>query len=149
MAGFTFKFQSMLNVKEKLQEQKELEFGKAVQAYELEKRKFDILVKQREANILGLKDAIEKKVSPREIASYNSFINKLKNDMDKQKVTITQAEEYVEKKRLELQNAIVETKKYEKLKEKDLEEYVLEQKSKENQALDEIVTYRFTNSDED
>lgn len=148
MAGFTFKFQSMLNVKEKLQEQKEAEFGKAIQSYEFEKRKFEIIVKEREFNILGLKDAIEQKVSPREIASYNSYINKLKNDMEKQLVTITQAEEYVEKKRLELQNSIIETKKYEKLKEKDLEEYMLEQKSKENQALDEIVTYRFTNSED-
>lgn len=148
MAKFVFRFQSMLNVKEKLQEQKEAEFGKAIQSLEYEKKKYDEIDLNRQNSILALKERINTKISPKEVSEYNSYINKLKNDLSMQKKVIVKAENLVELKRLELQNAIMETKKYEKLKEKDYELYMEEQKIKENQALDEVVTYRYTNNKE-
>lgn len=147
MPKFLFKFQSLLNVKEKLQEQKETEFGKAVQSLEFEKKKLSILIKTRDYNIDELRNSIETSVSPRQISEFNSYINKLKNDIELQQNVIKKSEDFVEKKRLELQEAMAETKKYEKLKEKEYEQYVMEIKSKENIALDEIVTYRFSNSE--
>lgn len=148
MAKFNFRFQSMLNVKEKLQEQKEAEFGKAIQSLEFEKKKYDEIVLNRQNSITALKELINTKISPKEVSEYNSYINKLKNDLVIQQKVIVKAENLVELKRKELQSAIMETKKYEKLKEKDYEIFMEELKVKENQELDEVVTYRYTNNKE-
>lgn len=149
MAKFIFKFQSLMNVKEKLKEQKEVEFGKAVQNYEIEKNKLNDIDSKKTQAIVQLKANISNRVSAREVFEYNAYIDKLKKDSIAQHKNIQKAEQEVERVRVELSEAIMEIKKYEKLKEKDLSIYNEEIKQKENAFVDEIVTYKFTKKDEE
>ncbi len=149
MPKFQFKFQQMLNINEKLKDQKQIEFGKAVQSLELEKDKLIQLENSLNESVLALKESIQRKVSPRTVHEYNSFINLVKKQIVTQHKNVEQAEAYVEKVRAELAEALMEIKKYEKLKEKDYEQFIEEVKQKDNAFIDEIVTYKYTKKDED
>lgn len=149
MAKFVFKFQTMLNIKEKLKDQKQIEFGKAIQALEEEKNKKTFLENSLQESVDGLKECVQTKVSPRLVFEYNAYIKKIKDDIINQDKNIIKAEEIVEEVRTQLQEALMEIKKYEKLKEKDLQNYIEEEKQKENSFIDEIVTYKYTNKDKD
>ncbi len=149
MPKFVFKFEQMLNINEKLKDQKQIEFGKAVQNLESEKQKLFDFENSLSESVLALKDSIQKKVSPRTIHEYNSYISLLKKEIVKQHRNVQIAEDIVERVRVELAEALMEIKKYEKLKEKDLEQYIEEMKQKENAFIDEIVTYKYTKKDEE
>ncbi len=149
MPKFIFRFEQMLNINEKLKEQKEIEYGKAVQAYELEKEKLIGYENSLQQSVVSMRDSINAKISPRMMSEYNSYIKLLKKNIEVQARVVFKAYEEVERLRVELSKALMEIKKYEKLKEKDLEEYVEEIKQKENAFVDEIVTYKYSKSDEE
>ncbi len=149
MPKFVFKFQQMLNINEKLKDQKEIEFGKAVQALEAEKDKLTGYHRSMYESINSMRDSINNGISPQLLFEYNSYIKLLKKNIEVQNKNVIIADQNVEKVRVELSKAIMEIKKFEKLKEKDLEEYITEIKQKENVFVDEIVTYKYSKNDEE
>lgn len=148
MGKFAFRFEQMLGISEKLKDQKQMEFGKAVQIYEQEKEKLNIIENSLLNTYDKLKETVSNKVNPQMVFEYNSYISKLKKDIEKQHMLVKNANDKVSEVRVELNNALMEIKKYEKLKEKDYEAYIEEEKQKENSFIDEIVTYKYTNKEE-
>ncbi len=149
MPKFVFKFEQMLNINEKLKDQKQIEFGKAVQALEAEKAKLTEYHRSMHYSVIDMRESLNSGISPRMMSEYNSYIKLLKKNIEIQNKNVIIADENVEKVRVELSKALMEIKKYEKLKEKDLEEYLTELKQKENVFVDEIVTYKYSKKDEE
>jgi flagellar FliJ protein len=142
MAKFVYSLKSVLNVKEKFEDQKKLEYGQAVRKLEDEREKKKILLSKKEANISLFRKKLDIKISPDEIKTINHYTELLKKNIIAQEVAIEKATAFMEKKRAELSDAMKERKKYEKIKEKRYEEYLIEEKKEEQKFIDGIVSYK-------
>lgn len=143
MAGFKFRLQSFLGVKEKIEEQKKLDYGKALKKLEEEKEEKRRLINIKDNAIELFKESIKTNIEPEELKRYNIYIDLMKKKIKQQDVLIEIAEKNAEKKRNELVNAMKERKMLDTLKEKDRVEYNIEQLRVEQKIIDEIVSYQY------
>lgn len=144
MAKFVFRLASLLSLKEKIEDQKEMEYGQAVQLLEEEKRRASILKNRRVECIEEFKKKIESDIDTAAVARYNAFLKDLSERIERQDEAVRRAERFVEQKRQELVEAMRERKTYEKLKEKDYETFVEEEKHAEEKETDIVVSYRYS-----
>ncbi len=143
MAKFNFKLQNFLSIKEKLEEQKKLEYGKAISELELEKQKKLLLDGEKCNNIEQFRNEIEKRVDPRTFNSYNRYIDFLKKQIVRQEREIEKKTIFAEQKREELVQSVKERKMFDKLKEHAKESFIKEENLAEQKRLDEIVSYNY------
>ena len=143
MAKFIFKMQSLLSIKEKLEDKSKTEYGKALNKLEEEKNILLSLENKKQENIAMLKQSIETGVRPNHIDNINKYISFIDKKIQEQQENINKAEEIVEEKRLELLEAMKQRKVLEALKEKEKENYFKEELNKEQKIIDEIVSYKY------
>jgi len=142
MAKFIFRLQPILGLKEKIEDLKKNEFGKAVALLAMERQKKIEMEQLKADTIDGFRDSIKQGINPDDIRQHNWYINKLKHMIEKQVQVIFRAEAHVEEKRAELVEAMREKKTLETLKENEFEEYLEEEKRAEGKIVDEIVSYQ-------
>lgn len=135
--------QTLLNLKDKIEKRKELEYGQALAKLEEERRIKRELEGSKKKNIDDFRGGLNEAIKPLDIRSYNQFIDYLKKKIKAQEAVIKKAEAFAETKRLELVEAMKERKTLEALKEKDFEEYKVEEARAEQRIIDEIVSFRF------
>jgi flagellar FliJ protein len=143
MAKFIFKLQSFLGVKEKIEEQKKNEYGKALNILEEEKNKKQELLNRQVSTISHLKQKINEGIKPSEIKQYNNFISYIENEITRQEEVIIKAQKLVDRKREELVNAMKDKKILEILKENEYIEYIKEEKKAEQKFIDELVSFKY------
>ena len=144
MPRFQFRLQQFLGVKEQIEDQKEMEYGKALQRLEEEKQKLRELNEQRLQTIEDLRQALTKAIAPIEIRRYNNSIERFKHHIKVQEERVTAAENFVEEKRQELVQAMKERKALEVVKDSAMEEYLREMDLKERKLVDELVSFKYT-----
>jgi len=144
MAKFVFSMESMLRLKTRIEEQKEQEFAKALKKLYEEQEVLQKMNVDKEFAIKKLKGDIGIKITPIEFGRLNRYIEFMKEKMEIQKTVIIKAEKFVEEKRLNLIEATKERKMLDKLKERKFEEYIDEEKKKEQKVVDEIVSYKYS-----
>jgi len=145
MAKFNFRLQNYLSLKEKLEEQRKLEYGMALAALENERRAEAAIIAEKADKINEFSEMARKKIEPDKFALYNIYIEILKKRLIEQKKRVAQAEAFAEKKRLILVEAMKEKKALQRLREKDYEEYATEEKRLEQRVVDETVSYKYAN----
>lgn len=143
MAKFIFNMQSLLNIKEKLEDKSKTEYGKALNKLEEEKNILLSLENKKRENILSFKQSISLSVKPNYIDSINKYISFIDKKIEEQQENIDKAKKFVEEKRLQLLEAIKQRKVLEALKEKEKENYFKEELKKEQKVIDEIVSYKY------
>lgn len=142
---FKFSLQPVLSLKEKIEDSKKRDFGKAIQEEEkikeekikLEEEKLEALNSAREQS----KDRVNV-VYIKAFNHYNTYINQA---IETKNEELKVAHQKVEEKRAELLEAMKERKILDNLKEIHLEAYLEEEKHAEQRLTDDIVTYRFRN----
>ena len=147
MAKFKFRLQSYLGVKEKIEEQKKLEYGKAVRKVEEEKRTKDAYETETAAQLGEMRAEMAGRVSPEKFIQYKQYITHLERQIIRQEAEIKRAEKHAESKRIELLGAVKQRKMVDVLKEHKYTEYLEEEKIAEQKIVDEIVSFRFGNYD--
>ncbi len=140
---FKFRLQSYLNVKEKIEEQRKLEYSKAIAKLEEEKMKMDFLIKQKSDTINNFKSSLEMRINPQLYNDYNNYIEALKKEIEIQNSLVKKAEAFVEERRKALVEAVKERKILDKLKENKKIDYTKEEILKDAKLVDEIVSYKF------
>lgn len=140
--GFQFQFQSILDLKIRLEDLKKAKLGEVTEILNLEMEKLDILIKEKKNQFKLMKEKRDNGFTPSELVSYNNYMERLKKSISIQEVVVQKAREKVEAARIELVNAAKERKMFETLKEKKQEEYWEEYYRKEQITLDEIASYR-------
>lgn len=145
MAKFSFRLQSFLNLKEKLEDQKKLDYGRALSQLEQEKQKKIQMETEKDENILFFRENIQQKINPSTIQGYNDYIELMKKKIVAQQKVIIKAENMAEKKRIALIEAMKERKTLDALKDKAHIEYVQSEKIAEQKIVDEIVSYQYNN----
>ena len=141
--AFNFKFQSILDLKTRLEDQKKSKYGEANEELKQQQDKLNVLFEERTYQYNLMRDKVKSGLTPKELIVYNNYMERLRRSIEIQKVVVEKAKKAVEQARLELVEAAKQRKMFETLKEKQLEEYWEDYYKKEQAQLDEIVSYKY------
>lgn len=142
MAKFKFKLQSFLGVKQKIEDQKKNEYGKALNVLKQEEQKKIELLNQHSNTLNEMRNKISKGIKPTQLQQYNNFIAYTLEQIQLQETVIQKAKAMAENKRQELVDAMKSRKMLETLKDHEYEDYLKEEKKAEQKILDEIASFR-------
>lgn len=145
MPRFQFRLQQYLGVKQQIENQKELEYAKALRVVEEEKQRLEEFRKRKDETVESLRKSVSTRISPFEIRRYNNNIERLKHQIVAQEERVEAAKRMAEQKRQELVQAMKERKALEKVKETQLEEFLKEADLAERKQIDELISFKYTN----
>ncbi|MBE5936438.1 MAG: flagellar export protein FliJ [Lachnospiraceae bacterium] len=144
MAKFIFKFENILKIKYKVEEQRKAEFGMAMKRLEDAKQSLvDMLIRQDEYEIL-LTELAQNGASALELKQASEKIDVIKVYVVNIKEQIVIEEGRVEIARNNFNEAMKERKIFEKLKEKEFERFKLEVNAQEMKEVDELVSFKYS-----
>lgn len=144
MAKFVFKMQNILDVKLKLEDQAKSAYAAANAALEVEKEKQRLLEGRKEGYEEQLTSIMHAALSVKEICRLENAVEVMKYRIQEQMVMVKNAELQLKKTQKILQDAMVERKTYEKLRENAFEEFKQEINAQEKKEVDELVSYTFS-----
>lgn len=141
MAKFVYRMQSILNIKEKMEEQAKVAFGMANAALRTEEERLERL-KQRKIQYLAEGAVLRQtRLEPLKLQENEAALKYIEQEIKDQKIRIKRAEEAVERARIVLQEYMIERKTHEQLKEAAFEEFKEELAKEESKEVDELVSY--------
>lgn len=140
--GFEFRFENLLSFKIKKEDEAKMQLSEAVQAMEVEKNKLSTLEKQYEYALQRWNESTKQQFRVSEIQLTSNHIQWLSDLIELQEKILRNAEENVEKCRLILVEAKKETRKFEKIKEKDFELFQQAEQKMEIASIDQFVSHR-------
>ena len=143
MARFSYRMQSILNLKMKLESQAKMEFGAAKVKLDTENEKLTLLGNRLtgyEEEGRNLRASVLNTVRLRENQEAIRCMQELIRVQERQ---VELAEQEVEAARTKLQEVMTERKTHEKLKEHAFEEYVVEENRRESKEVDELTSYTY------
>lgn len=123
MAKFIFKMESILSVKEKLEEQAKAEYSIEIMKLRQEEEKLEELENRKNAYQTRLYEAVMDTLNISEIKILEDSVENIKYNIKLQLIVIANQQKNVDRAREKLDNAMKERKTYEKLKEKAFEEF--------------------------
>lgn len=141
---FKFKLEKVLQMKIEEEEEQKRVFARAKKKLLEEEEKLQNLIKTFQYKQEEYKLKLTQVCQPDYFLNFNKYLDKLKKDIELQKIVVEQAKIQVEIEQRKLQEKMNERKTFEKLKEKEYQRYLQEQKMLENKFLDEIANIRFS-----
>lgn len=136
--------QNILDVKLKLEDQAKSAYAAANAALEVEKEKQRLLEGRKEGYEEQLTSIMRATLSVKEICRLENAVEVMKYRIQEQMVMVRNAELQLKKTQKILQDAMVERKTYEKLRENAFEEFKQEINAQEKKEVDELVSYTFS-----
>ena len=143
MAKFVYKMQSLLNIKEKLEEQEKTAYGLARAALNEEESKLAEFIAKKNFYIEEKRVGMSAALHVHELTQLEHAIKSMEYKIAEQVLVVKQAEKRVALAQARLENAMKERKMQEKLREKALEQFMQELEATEQQEINELVTFRF------
>lgn len=141
MAKFIYRMQSILNIKEKMEEQAKMEFAQARIRLTEEEERLEYLTDRKDAYVSRGRELQADSLNVFDIMENRDAIALMKEFIEEQKRAVAKAERQLEEARLKLQNAMQESKTHERLREKAFEEFVKEINAQEAKEIDELTSY--------
>ncbi len=142
MGKFTFRFDTILTTKEKIEDDRKNKLGISMQKLASEQNQLEKLSHKKNNLINNLEESLQKIVEVSELRNLSYNLDMIQNIIDKQTQIVEQLELETENKRKDLIEASKQKKIFEKLREKDYEEYKYTELKKEYTLTDEIVCYK-------
>ncbi len=141
MAKFVYRMQSILNIKEKMEEQAKLAFAAANQQLMTEEERLQRLI-QRRIQYLAEGAVLRQMVlDPLKLQENVAALDYIKEAIIDQQIRVKRAQEALERARQVLQEYMIERKTHEQLKEAAFEEFKAELAKEESKEVDELVSY--------
>lgn len=140
--GFEFRFENLLAYKMKKEEEAKMKLGEAVGKLEEEKQRLVQLTEQHEKAVALWHEAINQQIRVSDMQLKSNQIQWFQDLVYLQQTMIHSAEEQVEKCRKILVEAKKETRKFEKIKEKDLENFRETEQKIERAGIDQFVSFK-------
>lgn len=145
MAGYKFKLQNVLNLRENMEKDKKHEFGAATQRFDKERLK----LQQLNAEMYNICSEIEKAssegITASELVLQQQFKQYYKHSISNQAVRMNMAEEHLENCKHELVKAVQDRKIMEKLKEIGYRKFQYFEQKNEEKLVDDLVSFKGTN----
>ncbi|WFD11677.1 flagellar export protein FliJ [Tepidibacter hydrothermalis] len=139
---YKFRFEKILEIKEKLEENKKMEINEINNVINNIKFQIEELNKTKEAKNYEIKETMNAGTSINEIKLMNEFIHlinmKIRNLFEELKL----AENKLDVKKNEYVQIMREKKTFEKIKEKDIVKFNEKIKKEEEKFVDQIVTFK-------
>lgn len=147
MAKFVYKMENILSVKYKLEDQAKNVFAEANLALNEEEEKLSNLYARKEEYERQLSGEVIGTLQVLEIRRIAEAVEVVKYYIKMQIIAVNSAKQRVERARVKLNQAMVERKIQEKLKEKAYEQFVEELNQAERKEIDELVSFKYHDID--
>ena len=143
MTKFTFRLESILSIKLKLEEQAKMEFGAAKMKLNEEQDKLDGLFTKKSEYEEELKKLYSDDLDVKRINVTARAIDIVDEQIKVQKYAVKRAEKQVDLATQKLNTVMQERKSMEKLKENRFAEYMREYNEEEGKQTDELISYQY------
>lgn len=143
MAKFIYRMQSVLAIKEKMEEQAKNEFAGARMHLDEEEEKLNILINRKEGYEEQGRQLQKSSLNVLDILYNRDAISRMKEFIEIQEKAVIAARTQLENARIKLQSAMQESKIQAKLKEKAFEEFMKEENARESKEVDELTSYTY------
>lgn len=143
MAKFRYRMQNILDIKEKMENQAKTAYGMANAKLATEQQKLQDILIRRAGYESKARELVSGNLNVLEICECRKAIDVMKSKQRSQMMNVHAAERNVELARKQLNEAMVERKTHEKLKEKAFEEFKQELLHEESKEIDELVSYTY------
>ena len=143
MSTFKYELESLLNVREKMENIKQKEYAEALEILEKNKNINNQIDDSLKNSTLKLKNSISDIIDAREIKMQQNYQLLLKKQKRVAIHNLEIAHKKTKKQRKELLNAMRNKKTLEVLKDKKYEQFKDEQKKDEQLLIDEIVSFAY------
>lgn len=143
MAKFVYGMQNLLNLKEKLEEQKKAAFGMAKAKLDAEEQRLSDLYAKKTFYQEELVGCFSSKLNLLDIRKNEEALEVVQVKIEQQIIKVKQAERQLEMARIQLTEAMKERKTHEKLREKAFEAFKSELIHEENKETDELVSFKY------
>ena len=144
--GFRFKLQRVLDLKLKQEDEKKNQIATLMQAIKTKEDELESLISEKKQKEFSLNDNRKRGISILEIRNINQYLLFLDKKINTLRFEISSLESNLNQKRLEYLELQKERKTFEKLKEKDYEKYLYNEKKEEEKMIDQIVTFNKNNT---
>ena len=144
MAKFIYRMQSILNIKEKLEEQVRNDFAQTLMHLNEEEEKLRLLEGRKVSYEEQGRELQKSGLNILDILTNRNAIARMQEFIEIQKDAVAAAQAQLEQARKKLQTAMQESKTQEKLREKAFEAFVKEENAKEAKEVDELVSYNYS-----
>ncbi len=143
MKKFVYKMQSVLDIKEKLEEQEKSRYAAAQAKLNEEELKLRQLHARRDACEEKLRESVGAGLNIIAIRHNEDALETLKVFVKTQVFAVEKAQQNVEAAMYRLREAMAERKTQERLKEKAFEAYLAELNAEERKEVDELVSFQY------
>jgi flagellar FliJ protein len=134
--------QSILNIKQKLEEQAKNEFARARRALDEEEARLAALYLRKDGYLEEGRRLQSDALNVQDIIDNKNSIFIIDGYIDLQRLAVKRAEDQLEIARQKMNEAIKERKTYARLREKAFEDFLHEEKVAEMKEVDEITSYK-------
>lgn len=141
MARFIYRMQSILDIKEKMEEQARMEFAAARIRLDEEEEKLQLLKDRKTAYEEHGRKLRKDSLRVLDLRENQDAIARMNEYIAYQQGQVHIAEQQLEEARYRLQTAMQESKTHEKLREKAFDEFMREENAREAKEIDELVSY--------
>jgi len=141
--------ESILQIKYKMEDQAKTAYGNAHAILINEQKKLEELVNKRQYYEDKLTNLMHSKLKLLDIKQCENDIEIMKYYIKLQQIEVKKAEQQLEAARIRLNNAMVERKTHENLKEKAFEAFMLEYEAEQRKEIDELVSFQYNNPTDD
>ena len=140
---YQYRFEKILDVKEQEKTESEIAFKESIQVFEEIATKLYDLLKKKEDLIAYQQQRLQVGSSIDEINHYSKFINSLEKTIEDVQQKVVQARAKMNWHEQKLLEKNLEVRKYEKMRENDLERFKEDQQRIEAIQLDELSTIAY------
>ncbi len=144
--GFKFKLQRVLDLKLKQENEKKNQISTLMQAIKEKEEELENFKNEKRQKELSLNENRKKGISILEIRNISHYLLFVEKKMNIVRLEISSLETNLNQKRLECLELQKERKTFEKLKEKEYEKYLYNEKKEEEKTIDQIVTFKKNNT---
>jgi len=141
--------ESILQIKYKMEDQAKTAYGNAQTKLMMEEKKLEELVNKKQNYEDKLTNLMLSRLKLLDIRQCENDIEIIKYYMKIQQIEVKKAEQQLEAARIRLNNAMIERKTHENLKEKAFEAFMLEYEAEQRKEIDELVSFQYNNPTDD
>lgn len=143
MKKFRYSMESILGIKLKLEDQAKIAYANARNSLNVEEEKLAQLKNKKSSYEEEQRTVSNDKLNIMKLKELSQSIEIMKYKINQQKALVYAAEQRLEVARIRLNDAMVERKTQEKLKEKAWQEYIEEYEAQEQKTIDELNSFNY------
>ncbi len=145
MDKFNFRFDTILTTKEKIEDDKKNKLGVSMKKLAIQREHLDKLFQKKNDIIVQIDHKSQNKVKVKELRNLYTNLDRIQTIINNQTNVVMEQESETQNRRKDLVEASKQKKVFEKLKEKDFEEFKYSQFKNEIALTDEIISYKAAN----